>query len=78
MGRGGLNRRTKVGINTKLHAFCDSRGCPLNQFFSAGQVSYHKGASRTAMMAVLRNSLCYRHLLVRNPDRIGKASVDTC
>lgn len=30
--------RTKGGMNTKLHAICDSQGQPLNLFINAGQV----------------------------------------
>ena len=36
--------RTKGGMNTKLHAICDSRGRPLNLFATAGQVSDYIGA----------------------------------
>lgn len=36
--------RTKGGMNTKLHAICDSRGRPLNLFITAGQVSDYVGA----------------------------------
>lgn len=38
-GRGRLIGRTKGGMNTKLHANCDSKGRPINFFVSAGQVS---------------------------------------
>jgi hypothetical protein len=38
-GRGRLIGRTKGGMNTKLHAICDSQGRPLNLFVTAGQVS---------------------------------------
>jgi transposase len=31
-------------MNTKLHAICDSQGCPLNLFVTAGQVSDYIGA----------------------------------
>ena len=31
-------------MNTKLHAVCDSQGCPLNLFVTAGQVSDYIGA----------------------------------
>ncbi len=31
-------------MNTKLHAFCDSQGRPLNPFVTAGQVSDNIGA----------------------------------
>ena len=34
-GRG----RAKVGLNTKLYAFCNSQGRPINLFVTAGQVS---------------------------------------
>jgi transposase len=43
-GRGRLIGRTKGGINTKLHAICDSRGRPLDLFVTAGQVSDYIGA----------------------------------
>lgn len=36
--------RTKGGMNTKLHAICDSKGRPINFFVSAGQVSGYIGA----------------------------------
>ena len=38
-GRGRLIGRTKVGMNTKLHAICDRQGRRLNLFVTAGQVS---------------------------------------
>ncbi|KHQ52839.1 Transposase orfA IS5 family element [Mameliella alba] len=37
-GGGRLIGRTKGGMNTKLHAVCDSLGRPLNLFVTAGQV----------------------------------------
>ncbi len=43
-GRGRLIGHTKGGMNTKLHAICDSRGRPLNLFVTAGQVSDYIGA----------------------------------
>ena len=43
-GRGRLIGRTKGGMNTKLHAICDSQGRPLNLFITAGQVSDYIGA----------------------------------
>jgi transposase len=36
--------RTKGGMNTKLHAICDSKGRPLDLFVTAGQVSDYIGA----------------------------------
>ncbi|WP_317387004.1 IS5 family transposase [Tritonibacter scottomollicae] len=36
--------RTKGGMNTKLHAICDSQGRPINLFVTAGQVSDYIGA----------------------------------
>ena len=42
--RGRLIGRTKGGMNTKLHAVCDSQGRPLNLFVTAGQVSDYIGA----------------------------------
>lgn len=42
-GRGRLIGRTKGGMNTKLHAICDSQGRPLNLFVTAGQVSDYIG-----------------------------------
>jgi hypothetical protein len=42
-GRGRLIDRTKGGMNTELHAICDSQGRPLNLFVTAGQVSDHIG-----------------------------------
>ena len=43
-GRGRLIGRTKGGMNTKLHAVCDSQGRPLTLFVTAGQVSDYIGA----------------------------------
>lgn len=43
-GRGRLTGRTKGGMNTKLHAICDSTGHPLNLFITAGQVRNCIGA----------------------------------
>ncbi|MFO8126444.1 IS5 family transposase [Yoonia sp.] len=42
--RGRLIGRTKGGMNTKLHAICDSKGRPLDLFVTAGQVSDYIGA----------------------------------
>lgn len=36
--------RTKGGMNTKLHAICDSQGRPIDLFVTAGQVSDYVGA----------------------------------
>jgi transposase len=43
-GRGRLIGRTKGGMNTKLHAICDSQGRPLDLFVTAGPVSDYIGA----------------------------------
>lgn len=43
-GRGRLIGRTKGGMNSKLHAICDSQGPPIDLFVSAGQVSDYIGA----------------------------------
>ena len=43
-GRGRLIGRTKGGMNTKLHAICDSQGRPIDLFVTAGQVSDYIGA----------------------------------
>ncbi|GAB5463330.1 MAG: hypothetical protein HoeaKO_34210 [Hoeflea alexandrii] len=43
-GRGRLIGRTKGGMNTKLHAVCDSQGRPIDLFVTAGQVSDYIGA----------------------------------
>ncbi len=43
-GRGRLIGRITGGMNTKLHAICDSQGRPLNLFVTAGQVSGYVGA----------------------------------
>lgn len=43
-GCGRLFGQTKGGVNTKLHAICDSKGRPLNLFVTAGQVSDYFGA----------------------------------
>ena len=37
-GCGRLIGRTKGGMNTKLHAVCDSQGRPIDLFVAAGQV----------------------------------------
>ena len=39
-----LDGRTKGGMNTKLHAVCDSQGRPLNLFVFVVQVSDYIGA----------------------------------
>jgi len=41
---GRLIGRTRGGMNTKLHAICDSRGHPFSLFVTAGQVSDYIGA----------------------------------
>ena len=43
-GRGRLIGRTKGGMNTKLHAICDSQVRPISLFVTAGQVSDYIGA----------------------------------
>ena len=43
-GRGRLIGLTKGGMNTKLHAICDSQARPLDLFITAGQVSDYIGA----------------------------------
>lgn len=43
-GCGRLIGRTKGGMNTKLHAICNSQGRPLDLFVTAGQVSDYIGA----------------------------------
>ncbi len=52
-GRGRLIGRTKGGMNTKLHAICDSQGRPLSLFVTAGQVSDYIGAR--ALLSSLPN-----------------------
>ena len=44
-GRGRQIGRTKVGMNTKLHAVADAKGRPIGFFMSAGQVSDYTGAA---------------------------------
>ncbi len=39
-----LISRTKGGMNTKLHAVCDSQGRPISFFVTAGQVRDYIGA----------------------------------
>ena len=39
------DRRTKGGLNTKLHAVTDARGRPISFFMTAGQVSDYTGAA---------------------------------
>ena len=41
--RGRLIGRIKGGMNTELHAICDSEGRPLNLFVTAGQISEDNG-----------------------------------
>jgi transposase len=43
--RGRLIGRTKVGMNTKLHAVTDADGRPIRFFMTAGQVSDYTGAA---------------------------------
>ena len=43
-GRGRLISQTKGGMNTKLHAICDSERRPPNLFVTAGQISDYIGA----------------------------------
>jgi len=46
--KGALPRyigRTKGGLNSKLHAVCDSEGRPRTLFLTAGQVSDYTGAA---------------------------------
>lgn len=43
--RGRLIGRTKGGLNTKLHAVKDAKGCPLRFYMAAGQVSDCTGAA---------------------------------
>ena len=52
-GRGRLIGRTKGGMNTKLHAICDSQGRPLDLFVTAGQVGDYIGA--LALLSSLPN-----------------------
>ncbi len=45
--KGGIPRcigRTKGGLNSKLHAVCDSRGRPVRLLLTAGQISDYEGA----------------------------------
>ena len=42
--RGRLIGRTRGGMNTKLHAICDSLGRPIDLFVTAGQLSDYIGA----------------------------------
>jgi len=44
-GSGRLIRRTKGGMNTKLHAIADANGRPLSFFMTAGQVGDYTGAA---------------------------------
>lgn len=43
--RGRLIGRTKGGLNTKLHAVTDAKGCPLKFFMTADQVRDYIGAA---------------------------------
>ena len=52
-GRGRLIGRTKGGMNTKLHAICDSKGRPIDLFVTAGQVNDYVGAR--ALLSSLPN-----------------------
>lgn len=58
-GHGRLIGRTKDGMNTKLHAVCDSRGRPLNLFVTAGQVSDYIGA-RVLLSSLPKVTGCLR------------------
>ncbi len=51
--KGRLIGRTNGGMNTKLHAICDSHGRPLNRFVTARQVSDYIGAR--ALLGSLTN-----------------------
>jgi len=42
---GRLIGQSRAGINTKLHAICDSQGRPLDMFMTAEQVGDQIGAS---------------------------------
>lgn len=44
MGGRSPDRTNQGGMNTKLHAICDSHGRPLNLLVTAGQVSDYIGA----------------------------------
>ena len=48
-------RRTKGGLNSKLHAVCDGAGKPIILLLSEGQMSDHKGA-RLVLGALLVGS----------------------
>ena len=73
-GRGRLIGRTKGGMNTKLHAICDSQGRPLNLFVTAGQVSDYIGARvlcdslPNADWLLGHRSRRHRHLLAMSPE----------
>jgi|TARA_R100000049_G_C1868157_1_gene28959 transposase len=43
--RGRLIGLTKIGVNSKLHAFKDTRGRPICLFITAGQVSVYISAA---------------------------------
>lgn len=58
MGRGRLIRRTKGGMNSKLHAVSDAAGRPLGMFLTAGQQSDYIDAR-----ALLDGLLPAEHLL---------------
>lgn len=65
---GRLIGRTKGGMNTKLQAICDSKGCPRYLFVTAGQVSDYMSARAMLKGLPLRHRSCRnRHLLAMNP-----------
>ncbi len=77
--RGRLIGRTKGGMNTKPHAVCDSQGCPIDLFVTAGQVSDYIGArvaqapakrQMAAREARLRRSLAPRSIAGQGAIRL--------
>ena len=70
-------RRTKGGLNAKLHAVGDGDGEPLISCFTGGQVSNYDGAKHvfghlppdaTALIAVRRSDADWRRDALRNRD----------
>ena len=69
-GRGRLTGRTKGGMNTKLHAVCDSQGRPIGLFVTAGQVSDYIGAR--ALLSGLQNVKWLLGVAAMTPTGSGK------
>lgn len=68
--RGRLIGRTKGGMNTKLHAICDSRGRPLSLFFTAAKAAtslYKAAMGSGGFFAPATGRSCAKHECVKQP-----------